>query len=243
MTTIDKIILITGASSGIGEAAARLLAARGARVVLGARRVDRLARIVDEIGGAGGQARAMALDVTDADQMKAFVAFAEAEFGAPGVIVNNAGLMPLSPMAALKTAEWDRMVDVNIKGVLNGIAAVLPGFLGRKAGHVVNIASIAAHRVIPTAAVYCATKYAVLALSEGLRMESPDIRVTVVSPGVVESELSSTITHEATREMIENYRATAALTADAIARAIAYAVEQPEDVDVNEIIVRPTRAT
>lgn len=241
MTTIDKIILITGASSGIGEAAARLLAARGARVVLGARRVDRLARIVDEIGGAGGQARAMALDVTDADQMKAFVAFAEAEFGAPDVMVNNAGLMPLSPMAALKTDEWNRMVDVNIKGVLNGIAAVLPGFLARKSGHVVNIASIAAHRVIQTAAVYCATKYAVRALSEGLRMESPDIRVTVVSPGVVESELSSTITHEATREMIENYRTTA-LTADAIARAIAYAVEQPEDVDVNEIIVRPTRA-
>ncbi|PWR19420.1 SDR family oxidoreductase [Zavarzinia aquatilis] len=242
MTTIDKIILITGASSGIGEAAARLLAARGARVVLGARRLDRLARIVGEIEAAGGRARAMALDVTDAAQMRAFVTFAEAEFGAPDVIVNNAGLMPLSPMAALKTEEWERMVDVNIKGVLNGIAAVLPGFLGRKAGHVVNIASIAAHRVIPTAAVYCATKFAVRALSEGLRMESPDIRVTVVSPGVVESELAETITHEATREMIENYRASAALTADAIARAIAYAIEQPEDVDVNEIIVRPTRA-
>ena len=241
MTTIDKIILITGASSGIGEAAARLLAARGARVVLGARRVDRLARIVDEINAAGGQARAMALDVTSADQMKAFVAFAATEFGAPDVIVNNAGLMPLSPMAALKTDEWDRMVDVNIKGVLNGIAAVLPGFLERKAGHVVNIASIAAHRIIPTAAVYCATKFAVRALSEGLRMESPDIRVTVVSPGVVASELAETITHEATREMIVNYRTTA-LTADAIARAIAYAVEQPEDVDVNEIIVRPTRS-
>lgn len=241
MTTIDKIILITGASSGIGEAAARLLAARAARVVLGARRVDRLARIVDEINAAGGQARAMALDVTSADQMKAFVAFAEAEFGAPHVIVNNAGLMPLSPMAALKTDEWDRMVDVNIKGVLNGIAAVLPGFLERKAGHVVNIASIAAHRIIPTAAVYCATKFAVRALSEGLRMESPDIRVTVVSPGVVASELAETITHEATREMIVNYRTTA-LTADAIARAIAYAIEQPEDVDVNEIIVRPTKS-
>lgn len=241
MTTIDKIILITGASSGIGEAAARLLAARGARVVLGARRVDRLARIVDEINAAGGQARAMALDVTSADQMKAFVAFAATEFGAPDVIVNNAGLMPLSPMAALKTDEWERMVDVNIKGVLNGIAAVLPGFLERKAGHVVNIASIAAHRIIPTAAVYCATKFAVRALSEGLRMESPDIRVTVVSPGVVASELAETITHEATREMIVNYRTTA-LTADAIARAIAYAVEQPEDVDVNEIIVRPTRS-
>lgn len=241
MTTIDKTILITGASSGIGEATARLLAARGAKVVLGARRGERLARLAAEIEAAGGTARWRVLDVTSAADVTSFVAFAEAEFGAVDVIVNNAGLMPLSPLAALKTDEWDRMVDVNIKGVLNGVAAVLPGFLARKAGHVVNVASIAAHRVMATAAVYCATKYAVLAFSEGLRLESPDLRVTVISPGVVESELAETISHGETRAMIEAYRQVA-LKPDAIARAIAYAIEQPDDVDVNEVIVRPTRA-
>ena len=236
-----KVVVITGASSGIGEGTARLLAQRGAKVVLGARRVDRLKVLAAEIEAAGGTARYQAVDVTKREEVEALVAYAMAEFGQLDVVVNNAGLMPLSPVAALKVDEWDRMIDVNIKGVLYGIAAGLPVMKRQGFGHFVNIASIAAHRVIETAAVYCATKYAVRILSEGLRMENRDIRVTVVSPGVVESELAETITDPATKVAIDEYRKTA-LTPDAIARAIAYAIEQPADVDVNEIIVRPVGA-
>ncbi|AGH49722.1 short chain dehydrogenase/reductase family oxidoreductase [Sphingomonas sp. MM-1] len=236
-----KVILVTGASSGIGEAAARLLAARGAHVLLGARRIDRLETIAAEIRCAGGSACYRQLDVTDRASMEAFVATALEKHGRVDVLVNNAGLMPLSPIAALKVDEWDRMVDVNIKGVLNGIAAALPRMKAQGSGHFVNISSIAGHRVMETGAVYSATKYAVRALSEGLRLENQDIRVTVVSPGVTESELAGTITHADTRTMIERYRETA-IPADAIARAIAFAIEQPGDVDVNEIVVRPTAA-
>lgn len=237
----DKVILVTGASSGIGEGIARELAAAGARVVLGARRVDRLKRLTDDIRAAGGTAMAKSLDVTDRADVAAFAEAARVEWGRVDVIVNNAGVMPLSPLAAMKLDEWDRMVDVNIRGVLNGIAAVLPEMSARGSGHVVNIASIGALHVVPTAAVYCATKFAVRAISDGLRQESSAIRVTCVHPGVVESELADTITDPGTAAAIRDYRAVA-LSPDAIARAVRFAIEQPDDVDVNEIVVRPTRS-
>lgn len=240
MSTIEgKVILVSGASSGIGEGTARELAKRGAKVVLGARRTDRLERLAKEINDAGGTARFRALDVTSQEDFAAFVEFARKEFGKIDVLVNNAGIMPLSPMEALKIGEWNQMIDVNIRGVLHGIAAVLPLMKQQKSGQIVNVSSIGGHATFPTAAVYCATKYAVVAISDGLRQESTDIRVTVVSPGVVESELASTITHETTKAYMDDFRKVA-LKPDAIARAIAYAVEQPADVDVSEIIVRPT---
>lgn len=240
MSRIDnQVVLVTGASSGIGEAAARELAARGAHVVLGARRTDRLERIAAEITAVGGSARFRALDVADLDDVRAFVDDAQQAFGRVDVIVNNAGLMPLSPLDALKVDEWNRMIDVNIRGVLHGIAAGLPVFKRQKRGQFVNVSSIGGHAVFPGAAVYCATKYAVIAISEGLRQENTDVRVTVISPGVTESELAGTITHPGMQEGMRAFRQIA-LPADAIARAIAYAIEQPEDVDVSEIIVRPT---
>jgi NADP-dependent 3-hydroxy acid dehydrogenase YdfG len=234
-----KVIAITGASSGIGEGIARVLAERGAHVVLGARRTDRLEKLVAEITDKGGSARFRAVDVTSRADTQAFVDFARDAFGPLDVIVNNAGVMPLSPLAAMKVDEWDRMIDVNIKGVLYGIAAVLPEMKARGRGQIINIASIGAHSVAPTAAVYCATKYAVRALSDGLRQENTDIRVTVISPGVVESELASTITDAETAGFMTEYRRIA-ITPDAIGRAVAFAIEQPADVDVSEIIVRPT---
>nr|WP_223861498.1 SDR family oxidoreductase [Geminicoccus harenae] len=235
----NKVVLITGASSGIGEATARELAGAGAVVVAGARRVDRLEQLASTIAAAGGKVLTKAVDVTDAAQVQAFVAAAIERFGRVDVLVNNAGIMPLSPMAALKVDEWNRMVDVNIKGVLNGIAAVLPAMQRQKSGQIVNVSSIGGHQVYPTAAVYCATKFAVRAISEGLRQESRDIRVTTISPGVVRSELADTITDETARAGMAEFRAIA-LEPEAIARAIRFAVEQPADVDVSEIIVRPT---
>jgi NADP-dependent 3-hydroxy acid dehydrogenase YdfG len=234
-----KVIAITGASSGIGEATARLLAERGAHVVAGARRTERLEALVADIAAKGGSARFRAVDVTSREDMKAFVDFANAEFGQVDVLVNNAGVMPLSMMGDLKVEEWDRMIDVNIRGVLYGVAAVLPDMQARGNGQIVNVASIGAHTVIPTGAVYCGTKYAVWAISEGLRQENPNVRVTTISPGVVATELGHDITAADTQELLKNLRKKA-LTPDAIARAIAYAVEQPDDVDVNEVIVRPT---
>ncbi|MDT0318322.1 SDR family oxidoreductase [Streptomyces millisiae] len=232
-------VLVTGASSGIGEATARRLAADGHRVFLGARRVERLAALADELRAAGGQVGYRGLDVTDAADTRAFVAAALETFGRVDVLVNNAGVMPLSPLEALRTEEWDRMIDVNVRGVLHGIAAVLPHLREQGGGHVVNVASVGAHEVVPTAAVYCATKFAVRAISEGLRQESSgDIRVTLVSPGVTESELADGIGDPVAREAMRAYRAVA-LPASAIADAIAYAVAQPAEVDVNEIIVRP----
>jgi NADP-dependent 3-hydroxy acid dehydrogenase YdfG len=234
-----KVVVITGASSGIGEATARQLAGRGARVVLGARRTDRLAMLVADIAEQGGQARFRAVDVTRRADLHALVEYAHAEFGRVDVLVNNAGVMPLSPLTALKVEEWDRMIDVNIRGVLHGIAAVLPEMTARGDGHIINVASIGAHVVVPTAAVYCATKYAVWAISEGLRQENNDLRLTVISPGVVESELAETISDAATAEVIQNYRRIA-IAPDSVACAIAFAIAQPRDVDVSEIIVRPT---
>lgn len=235
----DKVVLITGASSGIGEAAARLIAAKGAHVVLGARRMDRLQQLVSEIRAEGNSASARALDVTDLDSMHAFVEFAKAQHGKVDVIINNAGVMPLSPLSSLKVEEWNRMLDVNVRGVLHGIAAVLPGMEAQGHGQVINISSIGGLSVSPTAAVYCATKYAVRAISDGLRQETDKIRVTVVCPGVVESELADTITDDTAREAMRTFRRVA-LEADAIARALVYAIEQPDDVDVSELVVRPT---
>jgi len=239
-TTQQKIVLITGASSGIGAATARLLAAAGHHVVLGARRTDRLETLVADIRAAGGSAEYRALDVTDADHMQSFALAAHAKHGRIDVLINNAGVMPLSRLDALKLNEWDRMLDVNVRGVLYGIAAVLPLMQKAKSGQIVNLSSIGGHAVSPTAAVYCATKFAVRAISEGLRQEvGGDIRVTVISPGVTESELAESISDEGGRQEMREFRKVA-IGADAIARAIAYAMEQPADVDVSEIIVRPT---
>jgi NADP-dependent 3-hydroxy acid dehydrogenase YdfG len=238
---MSKVVLITGASSGIGAGIARELGAAGMKLMLGARRTDRLSELADEIRAKGGTVETRRLDVTDRADVVAFVEAARAAYGHVDVIVNNAGVMPLSLMASLKVDEWDQMVDVNIKGVLYGIAAVLPEMTARGAGHVINIASIGALAVSPTAAVYCATKYAVRAISDGLRQERDDIRVTCIHPGVVESELAGTITDPVAADAMKTYRAIA-LQPDAIGRAVRFAIEQPEDVDVNEIVVRPTKA-
>lgn len=236
----NKVVLITGASSGIGEATARLLAKHGAHVVLGARRTERLATLADEIAGDGGSVRYRRLDVTQREDVAAFVAFAQATFGRVDVIVNNAGVMPLSNLEALKVEEWDRMIDVNIRGVLHGIAAGLPVMQQQKRGHFVNLSSIGGHYVVPTAAVYCATKFAVRAISDGLRQEvGGEIRVTVISPGVTESELAETISDPGARDGMKEFRKIA-IPAAAIARAIQFAIEQPPEVDVSEMIVRPT---
>lgn len=236
----DKVVVITGASSGIGEATARLLAQHGAHVVLGARRTERLAALAASIEGEGGSVVHKRVDVTRRDDMEAFVAFARATFGRVDVLVNNAGIMPLSRLEMCKVEEWDRMIDVNIRGVLHGIAAGLPLMKEQGRGHFVNVSSIGGHRVSPTAAVYCATKFAVGAISEGLRQEvGGDIRVTVISPGVTESELAETISDPAAREGMKEFRRIA-IPSSAIARAILFAIEQPDDVDVSEMIVRPT---
>ncbi|MGO1072606.1 SDR family oxidoreductase [Lysobacter sp. CA199] len=234
-----KTVLITGASSGIGEATARLLSERGAKVLIGARRGERLRTLSQTLNAAGGEVRYRSLDVTDPADFAAFVAYAQEQFGAIDVLVNNAGVMPLSPLRALKLDEWNRMIDVNVRGVLHGIAAVLPLMEAQGHGQVVNVASLGAHYVVPTGAVYCATKFAVWAISDGLRQESDKIRVTTISPGVVESELADTITDAATAEGMKEFRRIA-IGPDAIARAIAFAIAQPADVDVSEVIVRPT---
>lgn len=235
----NKVIAITGASSGIGEATAKLLAKNGAKVVLGARRTQKLEKIVEDIRVAGGIAEFKAVDVTNRQDMKAFIDFVLDKFGRVDVIFNNAGVMPLSPMNALKVEEWDNTINVNIHGVLNGIAAGLPIMEAQGGGQFINTASIGAHVVVPSGAVYCATKYAVWAISEGLRQESKNIRVTTISPGVVETELGNDITDDSAKDTLKEFRKIA-LTADAIARAVLYAVSQPDDVDVNEVIVRPT---
>jgi len=235
----SKVVLITGASSGIGEATVRMLAAQGHRLLIGARRTDRLAALAAALDAGGNNVIYQSLDVTSADSVNAFARFALERFGKIDVIVNNAGIMPLSPLRAVKVDEWDRMIDVNIRGVLHGIAAVLPTMEAQGYGQVINISSIGGLSVSPTAAVYCATKYAVRAISDGLRQESDRIRVTVICPGVVESELANTITDDTARQAMNEFRRIA-MTPDAIARAVAYAIAQPADVDVSEIVLRPT---
>jgi NADP-dependent 3-hydroxy acid dehydrogenase YdfG len=235
----DKVIAITGASSGIGEATARLLAKSGARLVLGARRHDQLAAIAREIEEEGGTAIAVELDVTSRASMEAFVEVARTRFGRIDVIVNNAGVMLLAPFADLRTDEWDRMIDVNIKGVLYGAAAVLPDMQAQGSGHIITVGSIAGHQVMPMNGVYAATKHAVRAISEGLRLEAGTaIRCTLISPGPVVTELFDKILHPQIQQMAKS-RINAALPVDAVARAIAFAIEQPGDIDVNEIIIRP----
>lgn len=237
----DKVVAITGASSGIGEATALRLAGHGAKIVLGARRTERLQHVADTIGRHGGTASFTACDVTRRSDAEAFIRFALDSYGRIDVLVNNAGVMPLSRMDELKVAEWERMVDVNLKGVLYGIAAALPPMQRQGGGQIVNISSIAGRSVYPTAAVYCATKFAVHALSEGLRQEvGADIRVTTITPGATASELAESISDpEMKRQVIKEFRRDV-LPADAVAAAIAFAIGQPSDVDVNEIVVRPT---
>lgn len=235
-----KVVVITGGSSGLGEATARLLAEKGAKVFLGARREDNLKSIVEDIRQSGGEADYRSVDVTSREQVEGFADAAIERFGRIDVLVNNAGLMPLSPLDALEVDDWDRMVDINVKGVLYGIAAVLPKMRDQEDGHIINLSSVAGHTVFENSAVYSGTKYAVWAIAEGLRKEAGDkIRSTTISPGAVESELTTTISHEETSEAVDALYESA-IGADAVARSIAFAIEQPRDVDINEIVLRPT---
>ena len=238
-----KVVVITGASSGLGEATARLLSEQGAPVVLGARRVDRLQSLADELTASGGKAVAVTTDVTRCEQVKRLLDAAVQAYGRIDVMINNAGLMPQSPLERLKIDEWDRMIDVNIKGVLYGIAAALPYMKQQKAGHIINVSSVAGHKVGPGFAVYAATKHAVRALSEGLRQEVKpyNIRTTVISPGAVATELPDSVTDPDVAERLHKFYAEIAIPADSFARAVAFAISQPEEVDVNEILFRPAR--
>lgn len=236
-----KVVVITGASSGLGEATARLLSAQGASVVLGARRAERLQSLADELTANGGKALAIPTDVTHYDQVKRLVDVAVQTYGRIDVMLNNAGLMPNSPLERLKIDDWDRMINVNIKGVLYGIAAALPYMKEQQSGHIINVSSVAGHKVRAGGTVYAATKHAVRALSEGLRQEVKpyNIRTTVISPGAVATELPDTITEpDVAENMSKVYEV--AIPADSFARAVAFAMSQPEDVDVNEILFRPT---
>ncbi|PTQ96596.1 NADP-dependent 3-hydroxy acid dehydrogenase YdfG [Mucilaginibacter yixingensis] len=238
-----KIIVITGASSGLGEATARHLAAAGATVVLGARRTDRIEQLAREINNQGGKALALQTDVTDAVQVKVLVDTAVKEFGRIDVLINNAGLMPQSPLDRYKIDEWDRMIDVNIKGVLYGIAAALPHMQQQKAGHIINVSSVAGHKVRAGGAVYAATKHAVRVISEGLREEVKPygLRTTIISLGAVDTELPNSISEPDIAQGFQEFYQNYAIPADSFARVVAFAISQPAEVDVNEILYRPTQ--
>ena len=238
-----KVVVITGASSGLGEATARLLSEQGATVVLGARRADRLQSLADELTRSGRKVLAVATDVVDRDQVKKLVDEAVRAYGRIDVMINNAGLMPQAPLEQFQIDEWDRMIDVNLKGVLYGIAAALPHMQRQKSGHFINVSSVAGHKVGPGFAVYAATKFAVRARSEGLRQEVKpyNIRTTVLSPGAVATELPNSVTDPGAAERIRKFYAEVAIPAASFARAVAFAMSQPDDVDVNEIVFRPTR--
>ena len=235
-----KVVLITGGSSGIGAETARLLAERGAKVAIAARRKDRLDEVVADIAANGGTARSYALDVTDKSAVQSVVAAIIADFGRLDVLINNAGLMPIRPMAEVNTDEWDQMIDVNLKGTLYGIAAALPGFLEQGSGHIINLSSVAGIKVFaPGGTVYSGTKFAVSAISEGLRHEVGEkVRVTSIEPGAVESDLKFTTSGTAAETELDFYKQ--AIPTASVARAIAFAIEQPDDVDVNAIVIRPT---
>jgi NADP-dependent 3-hydroxy acid dehydrogenase YdfG len=236
-----KVVVITGASSGLGAATARMLAARGASVVLGARRVEMMNALADEIRAAGGKVEVVATDVTKAAQVKNLIDTAVKTFGRLDVLVNNAGLMAIAPMSEVKVDEWDRMIDINVKGVLYGIAAALPVFQQQGSGHFINIASVAGIKVFsPGGTVYSGTKYAVRAISDGLRHEvGGSIRTTTIEPGAVESELKLGSSHEESSKFVKEFYQLA-IPADSVARAIAYAIDEPANVDINEIVLRPT---
>ena len=236
-----KVVGITGASSGIGEATALLLAERGAKVVLGARRSDRLEVLAAHITKVGGEAAYARIDVKRRDDLSNFVRLACEQYGKLDVLVNNAGVMPISPLDDLRVEDWEEMIDINIKGVLYGIAAALPVFRKQGFGHFVNIASTAGHKTVPNQSVYSGTKFAVRAISEGLRQEAGDkLRVTIISPGFVRTNFTEGVTHSEMKAQLAASRDTFAMPPDAIARAIAFAIEQPADIDVNEIVIRPT---
>jgi NADP-dependent 3-hydroxy acid dehydrogenase YdfG len=237
----DKVVVITGASSGIGEATALLLAERGAKVVLGARRSDRLEALAARIANVGGEVAHARTDVRRRDDLSDLIRLACERYGKLDVLVNNAGIGPISPLDDLRVEEWEQMIDINIKGVLYGIAAALPVFRKQSSGHFVNIASTAAYKTVPGQSVYSGTKFAVRAISEGLRQEAGDkLRVTIVSPGFVRTNFVEAVANPEVKAQLVESRDKFAIPPDAIARAIAFAIEQPADVDVNEVIVRPT---
>ena len=238
-----KIVVITGASSGLGEAAARLLSGRGASVTLGARRSHRLESLADELNRNGGKAIAVATDVTHRNQVKKLVDTAVEEFGRIDVMINNAGIMPRAPLERLTIDDWERTIDINIKGVLYGIAAALPHMKRQKSGHMIFVASVAGHKIGPDFAVYAATKHAVRALAEGFRLEVKpyNIRTTIISPGAVATELPDSVTEADIAENLRKYYSEIAIPADSFANAVAFAMSQPDEVDVNEILFRPTR--
>ena len=239
----DQVIIITGASSGIGEATAEKLAAHGAKVVLTARREDRLKELQQKIEKDGGHALIVTADVTKKEDWEKVIQQTKETFGDADVLVNNAGLMPLSFVKKLRTDEWEKMVDVNIKGVLNGVAAVLPTMMEHKKGHIVNISSVAGRKLFPGGAVYCATKFAVRAFSEGLRNElAPEfnIRITTIEPGAVATELTDTITDEDIKEGMKPMLDIEMLQAKDIAESILYVLQQPQHVNVQELLVMPT---
>ncbi|MBV0892299.1 SDR family oxidoreductase [Paracoccus sp. Z118] len=237
-----KIVVITGASSGMGAAAARHLAAKGASVVLGARRAERIEALAAEITEPGGKATSVATDVTKRDDVEKLVDTAVQTYGRIDVLINNAGIMPLSPMDRLKVDEWDRMIDVNLKGVLYGIAAALPRMIEQKSGHIINLSSVAGHKVFGGSTVYSATKTGVRIISEGLRQEvAPhNVRVTIISPGAVKTELLDHISEADVREANQDYVGQVGVPAETFARLVAFAISEPEDVGINEILFRPT---
>lgn len=240
--TKAKVIIITGASSGIGEATAKLLAKKGAKIVLAARREDRLQKVCNEIEKEGGDSIFLKVDVSSTQDMQELIKFTLEHYGRIDVLINNAGVMPLSQLQELKVDEWDRMIDINIKGVLYGIAAVLPTMRNQKGGHIINISSVAGYQTSPTSAVYSGTKYAVRAITEGLRQEeSPEsnIRTTIVSPGIVKTELTNSISSREVKEMVSKTEGIS-ISPICIARSIAFAIDEPEDTSINEIIIRPT---
>ncbi|MDY7108526.1 MAG: SDR family oxidoreductase [Planctomycetota bacterium] len=249
-TLSEKVCIVTGASSGIGEATALVLGEKGAKVVLAARRADRLDDLAGRIKQAGGEALPVACDVVDRGQVKSMVDRTTEAWGRIDVLINNAGIMPLAPLAKCRMDEWDAMIDINVKGLLYGIGFVLPVMLEQKTGHIVNVSSVAGRRVFPSGAVYCGTKYAVHAISEGLRGELSEraaedgnqIRVTIIAPGIVVTELTDSIHDEETREAVARYHQTLPekLTSEDIAASIVHALQAPPHVDINEILIRPT---